>query len=113
MTGARVLGRLNLSGAHIATALRFERCVFDDEVDLRQARAAKSVEWIGGSTAAILADEFESEATLTLQDVRVAGILSLRNSTADMPDSAIHGATRSTPITSCWTGNSFHRPKPV
>ena len=77
MTGGQVQGHLDLSGAHLAHPLRFTDCVFEDRVDLGRARAEHSVEWLGGTTAAILADEFESDADLVLQGVTVAGTVSL------------------------------------
>ncbi len=77
VTGGQVRGHLDLSGAHLAHPLRFTDCVFEDRVVLRRARAEHSVEWVGGSTAAILADEFEGDADLVLQGVTVTGIVSL------------------------------------
>ena len=77
MTGGQVLGRLDLHGADLVHPLHFTDCVFEDKVDLRQARAEHPVEWVGGSTAAIVADEFESTADLTIQGVAVTGTLSL------------------------------------
>jgi hypothetical protein len=77
MTGARVRGSLDLARAELVHALHFAGCVFEDRVDLRFARARKPVEWDGGQTAAILADEFEADADLVIQNVTVTGLLSL------------------------------------
>ena len=54
-------------------------CVFE-EIDLRKARAEKSLAWVGergARIAAIIADEFESDAGLTVAGVTVAGVISL------------------------------------
>jgi hypothetical protein len=77
MTGGQVRGHLDLSGAHLAHPFQFTDCVFEDRVDLRRARAEHSAEWVGGSTAAILADKFEGDADLVLQGVSVTGVISL------------------------------------
>lgn len=77
LTGGWVQGRLDLSGAHLAHALRFTDCVFEDSVILRQAQAEHPVEWVGGRTATIDADEFESTADLAIQGVTVTGSISL------------------------------------
>jgi hypothetical protein len=77
MTGGRVRGHLDLSGAQLVHALRFTDCVFEDSVILRQARAEHPIEWVGGCTAAIDADEFESAADLVIQGVTVTGSISL------------------------------------
>ena len=59
------------------TDTRFTDCVFEDSVILRQARAEHPIEWVGGCTAAIVADEFESAADLMIQGVTVTGSISL------------------------------------
>ena len=79
MSGGRVEGRLDLSGAHLAHPLHFTDCVFE-EIDLRKARAEKSLVWSGepdARIAAIIADEFESDASLTVSGVTVTGVISL------------------------------------
>ena len=76
VTGGQVKGHLDLSGAHLAHHLRYTDCEFED-IDLRQARAEHVAEWIGGSTRAILADKFESDADLVFQGVSVNGVISL------------------------------------
>jgi hypothetical protein len=79
MTGGQVQGRLDLSGAHLAHPLEFTDCVFG-EIDLRKARAEKSLAWVGERGArigALIADEFESDADLTVAGVTVAGVISL------------------------------------
>ena len=77
MTGGRVRGHLDLSGAHLVHELHFTDCAFEDTVFLQQARAEHPVEWVGGCTAAIKADEFESAADLMIQGVTVTGSISL------------------------------------
>jgi hypothetical protein len=77
VTGATVRGQLDLAGAELAHALQFTDCVFKDRVDLRLARTQKPVEWDGGQTAAILADEFEAGSDLIIQNVTVTGLISL------------------------------------
>ena len=77
MKGGQVLGHLNLSGADLVHELHFTDCAFEDTVSLQQARAEHPVEWVGGCTAAINADEFESAADLTIQGVTVTGSISL------------------------------------
>ena len=81
VTGALVKGHLDLSGARLAHGIRFRDCVFEDPIDLRKARTGSSLEWEGGQTAAILADQLESDADLTIQGVEVAGTVSLRGAT--------------------------------
>jgi hypothetical protein len=88
VTGGRVEGRLDLSGAHLAHPLAFTGCSFE-EIDLRGARAEKSLSWTGEqdaagavapektSIAAVCADEFESDASLTISGVTVTGVISL------------------------------------
>ena len=79
MVGGRVEGRLDLSGARLVHPLYFTNCVFE-EIDLRKARAEKSLAWAGerdARIAAIIADEFESDAGLTVAGVTVAGVISL------------------------------------
>lgn len=77
MTGARICGPLDLTGVELAHAMHFTDCVFEDRVDLRMARARKPVEWHGGQTAAILANEFQSDADLIIRSVMVTGLISL------------------------------------
>jgi hypothetical protein len=79
MMGGRVEGRLDLSGSHLAHPLHFTDCVFE-EIDLRKAQAEKSLVWSGergARIAAIIADEFESDAGLSVSGVTVAGVISL------------------------------------
>jgi hypothetical protein len=79
MIGGQVEGRLDLSGAHLAHPLEFTDCTFD-EIDLRKAQAERSLAWIGKRGArigALLADEFESDASLTVAGVTVIGVISL------------------------------------
>ena len=78
MAGGRVRGRLDLSGAHLAYALHFTRCVFEDRVDLMRARADKPVEWDGGQIDSILADHFSSATDLVIRDATVTGLISLQ-----------------------------------
>jgi hypothetical protein len=77
LTGGRVKGNLDLSGAHLTHPLRFTDCEFEDRVDLSRARSEHFAEWVGGSTRSILADKFESGANLVLQGVSVIGVISL------------------------------------
>jgi hypothetical protein len=79
VVGGRVRGRLDLSGAHLAHAIHFTRCVFEDRVDLMRARADKPVEWDGGQIDSVLADNFFSETDLTIRDVSVSGLVSLQS----------------------------------
>lgn len=79
MAGGRVCGRLDLSGAHLAHALRFTRCVFEDRVDLTWARADKPVEWDGGQLDSVLADHFYSETDLVIRNATAAGLISLQS----------------------------------
>src|SRR6266566_227517 len=78
MADGRVRGRLDLSGAHLAHAIHFTRCVFEDRVDLTRARADKPVEWDGGQIDSVLADHFSSETDLVIRDVAV-GLISLQS----------------------------------
>lgn len=80
MIGGRVVGRLDLSGAHLVHPLHFTDCDFEDMIDLRQARAERSLVWVGerdARTASIIADEFDSDANLAVTGVTVAGVISL------------------------------------
>jgi hypothetical protein len=79
MTGGRVRSHLDLSGAHLAHALHFTRCVFEDRVDLTRARADKPVEWDGGHIDSILADHFSSETDLAIRNVTAAGLICLQS----------------------------------
>jgi hypothetical protein len=79
MVGGRVCGPLDLSGAHLAHALHFTRCVFEDRVDLTRARTDKPVEWNGGQVGSILADHFSSASDLIIRNATVAGLVSLRS----------------------------------
>jgi len=79
MVGGHVRGPLDLSGAHLAHALSFTRCVFEDRVDLTRARADKAVEWEGGQIDSILADHFFSTTDLVIRNVAVTGLISLRS----------------------------------
>jgi hypothetical protein len=79
MIGGQVEGRLDLSGAHLVHPLHFTDCVFE-EIDLRKARAEIPLVWLGERGAritAMIADEFESDASLTVRGVTVTGIISL------------------------------------
>ena len=78
MAGGRVSGPLDLSGAHLAYALRFTGCVFEDRVDLTRARADKPVEWEGGQIDSILADHFSSATDLVIRNATVTGPISLQ-----------------------------------
>jgi hypothetical protein len=78
LAGGRVRGHLDLSGAHLAHALRFTRCVFEDRVDLTGARADKPVEWEGGQIDSILADRFSSATDLVIRNATVIGLISLQ-----------------------------------
>ena len=77
MVGGHVCGPLDLSGAHLAHALRFTRCVFEDRVDLTRARADKPVEWNGGQIGSILADHFSSATDLVIRNATVTGLVYL------------------------------------
>ena len=79
MAGGRVRGHLDLSGAHLAHALHFTRCVFEDRVDLTRARADKPVEWDGGHIDSILADHFSSETDLAIRNVTAGGLICLQS----------------------------------
>ena len=76
--GGRVRGRLDLSGAYLAHALIFTRCVFEDQVDLTRARADKPVEWDGGHIGLVLADHFFSATDLVIRNATVTGPISLQ-----------------------------------
>lgn len=81
MTGGQVKGRLDLSDARLAHPLHFTDCVFD-EIDLRRARAVESLVWTGNGErnaviSAIIADEFEGNASLAISGVTVTGAISL------------------------------------
>src|SRR5260221_5051534 len=52
MSGGRVDGRLDLSGAHLAHPLHFTHCVFE-EIGLRETRAGKTHAWAGEQDATI------------------------------------------------------------
>ncbi|HET7015745.1 MAG TPA: hypothetical protein VFI65_17630 [Streptosporangiaceae bacterium] len=101
MIGGYVRGRLDLSGAYLTHAVEFTDCVFEDTIDLRRARSEKSLKWVGrrfedaidpnrsragpptgtgirpAMMASILADEFDSDANLTVAGVTVTGVISL------------------------------------
>ncbi|SFO58100.1 hypothetical protein SAMN05660359_04485 [Geodermatophilus obscurus] len=77
-TDRRIVGRLDLSGVHIRHALRFVNCDFEDRIDLSDARAGELIEWHGGRIAGIVADRFQSRASVTVSDVDVRGTISLR-----------------------------------
>ncbi len=77
LAGAQVKGQLDLSGADIIHPLRFRDCVFAEPVKLTQARTRSSIEWEGGRTADILADQFESGSDLVMSRVEIAGTVSL------------------------------------
>jgi hypothetical protein len=77
MVGGHVRGRLDLSGAHLAHAIHFTNCVFEDRVDLVRARADKPVEWDGGQIDSVHAEHFYSESDLALRDVAVVGPVSM------------------------------------
>jgi hypothetical protein len=78
MADGRVRGRLDLSGAYLAHALHFTRCVFEDRVDLMRARADMPIEWDGGQIGSVLADHFSSDADLVIRNVTVTGLISLQ-----------------------------------
>jgi hypothetical protein len=78
MVGGHVSGPVDLSGAHLAHALHFTRCVFEDRVDLTRARTDKPVEWNGGQIGSILADHFCSSTDLIVRNATVTGIISLQ-----------------------------------
>ena len=78
MAGGRVRGPVDLSGAHLAHALRFTGCVFEDRVDLTRAQADKPVEWDGGQIDSILADHFSSATDLVIRNATVTGLISLQ-----------------------------------
>jgi hypothetical protein len=79
VVGGHVRGRLDLSGAHLAHAIHFTNCVFEDRVDLVRARADKPVEWDGGRLDSVFAEHFFSETDLAIRDVAVSGVISLRS----------------------------------
>jgi hypothetical protein len=79
MAGGRVRGHLDLSGAHLAHALHFIRCVFEDRVDLTRARADKPVEWDGGQVDSVLADHFSSQTDLVIRNVTATGLICLQS----------------------------------
>jgi len=79
VVGGHVRGRLDLSGAHLAHAIHFTNCVFEDRVDLVRARADKPVEWDGGRLDSVLAKHFFSESDLAIRDVTVSGVISLQS----------------------------------
>lgn len=81
MIGGHVEGRLDLSDAHLVHPLLFTDCIFG-EIDLRRARAEKSLAWVGDGEqeariTALLADEIECDAGLTVSGVKVTGVISL------------------------------------
>lgn len=77
LAGAQVRGHLDLAGAQIVHPVRFRDCVFTDPVELTQARTRYSIEWEGGRTVDILADQFESESDLVMNRVEITGTVSL------------------------------------
>jgi adhesin HecA-like repeat protein len=77
VAGARVTGRLDLSGAELAHAIHFRDCVFEEPVNLQQVTTAHAVEWEGGTLPGIIADRFESEADLIIQQAEILGPVSL------------------------------------
>ena len=78
VSGARVTGRLDLSGLHLERPIRFSRCAFTDTVDLTDARVDHPIEFLDCRTSSLLADRMESQADLVLRRVRLHGALSLR-----------------------------------
>lgn len=80
MIGGHVEGLLDLSGAHLTHSLQFTDCAFEDMIDLRDAHAEKSLAWVGdqhAGMAAFVADNFKSDANLTIAGVTVTGVISL------------------------------------
>lgn len=77
LAGAEVIGHLDLSGADIAHPLHFRDCVFTDPVNLSQARSRSPIEWEGGRTVDIVADQFESESGLAMNRVEINGTVFL------------------------------------
>lgn len=77
VTRRRIVGRLDLRGAHLPRAVRFVDCEFDDRIDLRDARVDETLELIRGRVRTILADRLESKGHVELADV-VCGTVSLR-----------------------------------
>lgn len=73
LSGARVSGHLDLSGAELPHPLHFHDCVFEDPASLRQARIKYVVEWSGGKLSGIEPDRSESEADLIVQSAEVTG----------------------------------------
>lgn len=72
--GLTIVGRLDLSGSHLRNSLQFMNCVFEDRIDLSDARAEEPVGWHGGTIAALVGNRFESKADVSLSDVAVGAI---------------------------------------
>jgi hypothetical protein len=95
ITRRRIVGRLDLAGAHLRNSVRFVDCEFDDCIDLRDARAEETIEWVGGHLVSLMADRLESRQHVTLTDAssgavsfrqaHIGGDLRLTNSSLRMP----------------------------
>ena len=78
LTGEYIVGRLDLTGAHLEHALRFVDCQFQDGIDLSDARADEPIEWLGGTVATVVGDHLESKAHIAFSEVTAVGVISLR-----------------------------------
>lgn len=91
----RIVGRLDLAGAHLRTAVRFVECAFDDAVDLRDARVDEALELVRCRLQTVRADRLESKGHVELTDVvcrsvsfrqaHIEGDLRLTNSSLRSP----------------------------
>ncbi|WIX98321.1 hypothetical protein QRX60_30160 [Amycolatopsis mongoliensis] len=78
LTGAKIVGALQLAEAALDRELWFVGCEFTDVIDLRGARAASGIHWKGCELRSVLADRLHVGGDLLFETVRVAAEVSFR-----------------------------------
>lgn len=89
--GARISGPLDLTGAYLRIPLRFTDCLFEDQIDLTAARAARPIEFIACQIPFIAAQRLESQADVVIERAQVQGTVLLAR--ADIAGSLRLGGT--------------------
>lgn len=77
LKGARVVGPVQLGNQQIRLLLRFVNCVFEDEVDLSDARLKQAIEFDGGEVERITADRLRADSDIRFTGVAIANGVSL------------------------------------
>jgi len=77
LSGMRVTGRLNLSDTRLEHPITFIECVFDDAIDLTDARAVGAIRLERCRLTSVVADRMRTMDDLVIQDGRMTGTLSL------------------------------------